>query len=76
MVGFEWFLLKRKENLFDDKSTEINQLTSSNKIDIMSVNAEMEEVEVLLVIYTECVGTSYKCINTLQHRVENMTKVS
>ena len=42
----------------------------------MSVNAELEEVEILLVIYTECVENSYKCINTLQHKVENMTKVS
>ena len=42
----------------------------------MSNNAEMEELEVLFVICTECVGTSYKCINMLKHKVENMTKVS
>lgn len=37
--------LVRKKSLFDDKSTEINQLTGSIKSDITSINLELEELE-------------------------------
>lgn len=40
------FVVVRKKSLFDDKSTEINQLTGSIKSDITSINLELEELEV------------------------------
>ena len=42
------FVVVRKKSLFDDKSTEINQLTGSIKSDITSINLELEELEVLI----------------------------
>ena len=36
----------RRKSLFDDKSSEINQLTSSIKQDITTINGELEELEV------------------------------
>ena len=36
----------RRKSLFDDKATEINQLTNSINQDIKTINAELEELEV------------------------------
>ena len=43
---FVELVVVRKKSLFDDKSTEINQLTGSIKSDITSINLELEELEV------------------------------
>ncbi|KAK8818519.1 hypothetical protein WA556_002704 [Blastocystis sp. ATCC 50177/Nand II] len=37
--------LVRRKSLFDDKATEINQLTNSINQDIKTINAELEELE-------------------------------
>ena len=39
-------IVVRRKSLFDDKSSEINQLTSSIKQDITTINGELEELEV------------------------------
>lgn len=41
-------IVVRRKSLFDDKSTEINQLTSSIKQDITNINGELEELEVVM----------------------------
>lgn len=42
--------------MFDDKATEINQLTNSINQDIKTINAELEELEVKTVVSSKRIG--------------------
>ena len=42
--------------MFDDKATEINQLTNSINQDVKTINAELEELEVATVVSSKRIG--------------------
>ena len=42
--------------MFDDKATEINQLTNSINQDIKTINAELEELEVTTIVSFKEIG--------------------
>ena len=48
----------RRKSLFDDKATEINQLTNSINQDIKTINAELEELEVHSLFYYSLCSSS------------------
>ena len=68
-------IVVRRKSLFDDKSSEINQLTSSIKQDITTINGELEELEVSFISFSLEYRILSACKNIHQIKAVSMIKV-